>query len=99
MNGVEFYTVMFLKFTSNLGKKTFSNIDKKILDFFFRSLLDLSDSKVDKNKLEQLVSSMYKAAGVREGSDMTFKDFKTIFANDEYAGTLEKATLNLDGKE
>jgi hypothetical protein len=47
---------------------------------------------------EQLVTSMYRIAGVREGSDMTVDDFKKIFASKEYAHTLEKATLNLDGK-
>jgi hypothetical protein len=41
---------------------------------------------------------MYRIAGVREGSDMTVDDFKKIFASKEYAHTLEKATLNLDGK-
>lgn len=41
---------------------------------------------------------MYKAANISYGSDITFEDFKKIFASDEYAGTLQKATLNLDGK-
>lgn len=41
---------------------------------------------------------MYKAANISYGSDITFEDFKRIFASDEYAGTLQKATLNLDGK-
>ena len=65
---------------------------------FSRSLLELSDSSLEAKQLEQLVTSMYRIAGVREGSDMTVDDFKKIFASKEYAHTLEKATLNLDGK-
>lgn len=62
-----------------------------------RSLLELSDSSLEENQLTQLVSSMYRTAGVREGSDMTLEDFKKIFTSKEYAHTLEKATLNLEG--
>lgn len=60
--------------------------------------MDLSDSTLDDKKMEELVTSMYKAANISYGSDITFEDFKKIFASDEYAGTLQKATLNLDGK-
>ncbi|KAK3096749.1 hypothetical protein FSP39_002883 [Pinctada imbricata] len=72
-------------------------LTKKDFTTMIKSLLDLTDSKVDHAKLDELVSSMYRTANVREGSDMTFNDFKKIFASDEYAGTLQKATLNLDG--
>ena len=65
---------------------------------FIRSLLELSDSSLEHSQLDQLVTAMYRTAGVREGSDMTLDDFKKIFASKEYAHTLEKATLNLDGK-
>lgn len=61
------------------------------------SLLDLSDSTLDKSKMADLISSMYRVANVREGSDMTFADFKKIFADEEYAKTLASATLDLDG--
>lgn len=71
-----------------LSKKDFANMIK--------SLLDLSDSTLDDKKMEELVTSMYKAANISYGSDITFEDFKKIFASDEYAGTLQKATLNLD---
>lgn len=69
-----------------------------IVQCSFRSLVDLSDSSLQEDKLHEFVSAMYRAAGVREGSDITFQDFKKIFATEEYSQTLEKATLNLDGK-
>ncbi|XP_062620936.1 dual oxidase 2-like [Saccostrea cucullata] len=72
-----------------LSKKDFANMIK--------SLLDLSDSSLDERKMEELVQSMYKAANLSYGADITFEDFKRIFASEEYAGTLQKATLNLDG--
>ncbi|OWF54042.1 dual oxidase 2-like isoform X1 [Mizuhopecten yessoensis] len=61
------------------------------------SLLDLSDSSLDKSKVTDLISSMYRVANVREGSEMTFTDFKKIFEDEEYAKTLANATLDLDG--
>ncbi|XP_060072103.1 dual oxidase 1-like [Ylistrum balloti] len=61
------------------------------------SLLDLSDSTLDKSKVADLISSMYRVANVREGSDMTFTDFKKIFEDEEYAKTLANARLDLDG--
>lgn len=48
--------------------------------------------------MEELVTSMYKAANLSYGADILFEDFKKIFASEEYAGTLQKATLNLDGR-
>ena len=63
-----------------------------------RSLLDLSDSTLDDKKMEELVASMYRVANLSYGADITFEDFKRIFASDEYAGTIQNATLNLDGK-
>ena len=41
---------------------------------------------------------MYRVANLSYGADITFEDFKRIFASDEYAGTIQNATLNLDGK-
>ena len=41
---------------------------------------------------------MYRVANLSYGADITFDDFKRIFASDEYAGTIQNATLNLDGK-
>lgn len=72
-----------------LTQKQFANMIK--------SLLELSDSSLETKQLDELVKSMYKTAGVHEGGDMTLDDFKKIFNSKEYAYTLEKATLNLDG--
>ncbi|XP_078316138.1 dual oxidase 2-like [Crassostrea virginica] len=71
-----------------LSKKDFANMIK--------SLLDLSDSTLDDKKMEELVASMYRVANLSYGADITFEDFKRIFASDEYAGTIQNATLNLD---
>ena len=46
--------------------------------------------------MKPLISTMYQQAGVREGTDMTFDDFKKIFSSSEYAEALEGATLQLE---
>lgn len=72
-------------------------LTQKQFALMIKSLLELSDSSLEQRQLDQLVTSMYRTAGVQEGSDMTLDNFKKIFASKEYAHTLDKATLNLDG--
>ena len=60
-------------------------------------MLDLSDSKLDKKDLKALVATLYQQAGMREGEVMTLRQFKKIFASDEYEKTLGNATLQLQG--
>ena len=66
--------------------------------FYFRSLLDLSENEVNDSKVQEFMRAVYKSAGLRYGSEIRFTDFKRVFASDEYAKTLRKATLELDGK-
>ena len=64
----------------------------------FRSLLDLSESEANDSKVKEFMTSIYKSAGLRYGSELRFTDFKRVFASDVYAKTLKRVTLELNGK-
>ena len=61
-------------------------------------MLDLSDTSIDANYIEQLIDTLYNQAGLGQRQNMNFEAFKRIFASDEYERTLENATLKLQGK-
>ncbi|XP_061164792.1 dual oxidase 2-like [Saccostrea echinata] len=61
-----------------------------------QSMLDLSDSSISQTDMKALMSAMYKAAGLKENSDIDFDTFSRIFASEEYKSTLQKATLGID---
>ncbi|KAL3865900.1 hypothetical protein ACJMK2_043248 [Sinanodonta woodiana] len=75
-------------------KRALSNDD---IHEMIRSLVDLSDSGVETGTIEEFVSSMYSSLGLRQGSDMTFSDFKKVFSRREYISTLQRAHLQLEG--
>ncbi|WAR00874.1 DUOX2-like protein [Mya arenaria] len=74
------------------GHLTFEQFTKMI-----KSMLDLSDTSLDDSDVETLVETMYEKAGVPARREMTLDGFKRVFASDEYAETLENATLQLQG--
>lgn len=61
-------------------------------------MLDLSDSNLDNTAIATLVGSLYQQAGLSPGQKMPLSAFQKIFASEEYADTLEKASLQLQGK-
>ena len=61
-------------------------------------MLDLSDTSIDSNYIEQLIDTLYNQAGLGQRQNMSFEAFKKIFASDEYERTLENATLKLQGE-
>jgi len=48
--------------------------------------------------MSSLIGTMYQTAGLRDNENMSYADFSKIFASDEYAKTLEKASLGVDSK-
>ena len=60
-------------------------------------MLDLSEENVTDQKVAEFSQAVYKQAGLREGTEMTFSDFSSVFGSGDYAQTLKKATLELDG--
>lgn len=61
-------------------------------------MLDLSDSSLASTDVDTLVITLYQQVGIPPGQNMTFNDFKKLFASEEYERTLELATLQLQGK-
>ncbi|XP_060604820.1 dual oxidase 1-like [Ruditapes philippinarum] len=61
-----------------------------------RSLLDLSESNVTDEQVSEFTSAVYKSAGLRPGSEVTFADFKKVFTSGNYAKTLKNATMELN---
>ena len=61
-------------------------------------MLELSDSRLEKDEIDNLVATLYSQAGLRTGDDMTMAAFKKLFASDEYEKVLEKATLQIQGR-
>ena len=61
-------------------------------------MLDLSDTSLDANYVDQLIDTLYSQSGLGKRQNMNFEAFKKIFASDEYERTLENATLKLQGK-
>ncbi|KAL4227430.1 hypothetical protein ACF0H5_012874 [Mactra antiquata] len=74
------------------GKMSAESFTKMI-----KSMLDLSDSVLDNDAIKALVDSLYQQAGLRQGEKMTLEAFQRVFASEEYADTLEKASLQLQG--
>ncbi|XP_053406099.1 dual oxidase 2-like isoform X2 [Mercenaria mercenaria] len=64
-----------------------------------RSLLDLSENNVTDEKVTEFTSAVYRSAGLRPGSEITFSDFKKVFTSGDYAKTLKNATLELNVNE
>ena len=62
-------------------------------------MLDLSDTSLGNEYVEQLLDTLYKQAGLTTKQNMNFDAFKKIFAAEEYEQTLENATLNLQGNK
>ncbi|KAK3607886.1 hypothetical protein CHS0354_036708 [Potamilus streckersoni] len=61
-----------------------------------KSMLDLSDSSLREDQVNQLIDSLYSQSGLRDTDNMNFDIFKHIFASDEYERIFENATLMLD---
>ncbi|KAL3866800.1 hypothetical protein ACJMK2_044068 [Sinanodonta woodiana] len=64
-----------------------------------KSMLDLSDSSLNDEQVNQLIDSLYSQSGLRDTDNMSFDIFKHIFASDEYERIFENATLTLDGQK
>lgn len=60
-------------------------------------MMDLADASVEDMKVNQLLETMFEQAGIKGKENMTFEDFKKIFASEEHGEILKKATLGLDG--
>ena len=52
----------------------------------------------DDSTLQQLVDVMFRQAGIEHKDEMTFEDFRRVFASKEYASTLQAATLANQGR-
>ena len=52
----------------------------------------------DASTLQQLVDVMFREAGIAHKDEMTFDDFRMVFASKEYASTLQAATLANQGR-
>ncbi|KAK3606271.1 hypothetical protein CHS0354_037947 [Potamilus streckersoni] len=63
-----------------------------------KSILDLSDSSLSDDQVNQLIDTLYSQAGLRDTDNINFDSFKKIFASDEYEQIFEHATLQLDGR-
>lgn len=60
-------------------------------------MMDLSDTSLDNNYVDQLIDMLYSQAGLGKRQNMDFNAFKKLFAAEEFEQTLEKATLGLQG--
>ncbi|KAH3843834.1 hypothetical protein DPMN_117365 [Dreissena polymorpha] len=60
-----------------------------------RSLLDLSENATD-DRVSEFTAAVYREAGLRAGTEMTYSDFKKVFQTDHYAQTIRNATLGLN---
>ena len=60
-------------------------------------MMDLSDTSLDNNYVDQLIDMLYNQAGLAKRQNMDFNAFKKLFAAEEFEQTLQKATLGLQG--
>ncbi|XP_071091367.1 dual oxidase 1-like [Haliotis cracherodii] len=77
-----------LKKTGKLSRNQFAKM--------LKSMMDLADASVEDMKVNQLLETMFEQAGIKGKENMTFEDFKKIFASEEHGEILKKATLGLD---
>ncbi|CAG5131899.1 unnamed protein product, partial [Candidula unifasciata] len=78
--------------TGYLTKDEFHRMIKSMLEL--AESPDLKDSAVD-----DLVSSMFRHAGLDERSRMSYEHFSKIFCADEYASTLQKTTISSEASK
>ncbi|ESP00714.1 hypothetical protein LOTGIDRAFT_112352 [Lottia gigantea] len=68
-------------------------LNRRDFEKMIKSLLDLSEAKLNDDKVKELIEVMYSQAGLNNRDTMNFDDFKKVFASDEYKTTFQSATL------
>ncbi|WAR00381.1 DUOX2-like protein [Mya arenaria] len=63
-----------------------------------RSLLDLSED-ASEQRVQEFLTAVYREAGLRVGQEMTFDNFRRVFATGNYAQTIKNASLGLNDSD
>ena len=59
-------------------------------------MLDLAGQELDRQKMDELVGSMFRQAGLTSKRELSFDDFQLLLR--DYKDELNYATLQFDGK-